>query len=69
MHYRAKWYVERGAEPVLSGFGIHGQHLLIDRVRQIVMVKFSSQALPLDGDAIRMTYRAMDAIQTLLVRD
>ena len=50
MHYRAKWYVERGAEPVLSGLGIHGQHLLVDRARQIVMVKFSSQAQPLDGD-------------------
>ena len=43
MHYRAKWYVERGAEPVLSGFGIHRQHL-VDRARQIVMVKLSSQA-------------------------
>jgi hypothetical protein len=39
MHYRAKWYVERGAEPVLSGLGIHGQHLSVDRARQIVMVK------------------------------
>jgi hypothetical protein len=57
MHYPAKWYVERGAE------------LLVDRARQIVMVKFSSQTLPLDGDAIRMTYRAMDAIQALLVLD
>jgi CubicO group peptidase (beta-lactamase class C family) len=69
MHYRAKWYVERGAQPVLSGLGIHGQYLLVDRARQIVMVKFSSQALPLDDDAIRMTYRAMDAIRALLARD
>jgi len=66
MHYRAKWYVERGTEPVLSGFGIHGQHLFVDPARQIVMAKFSSQALPLDGDAIRMTYRAIDAIRALL---
>jgi CubicO group peptidase (beta-lactamase class C family) len=69
MHYRAKWYVERGPEPVLSGFGIHGQHLLIDRARQIVMVKFSSQPLPIDGEAIRMTYRAMDVVRALLARD
>ena len=69
MHYRAQWYVERGAEPILSGFGIHGQHLFVDRARQIVMVKFSSQALPLDGDAIRVTYRAMDEIRTLLASD
>ena len=66
MHYRAKWYVERGTDPVLSGFGIHGQHLFVDPARQIVVAKFSSQALPLDGDAIRMTYRAVDAIRTLL---
>ena len=69
MHYRAKWYVERGTEPVLSGFGIHGQHLLVDRALQIVVAKFSSQALPIDGEAIRMTYRAMDAIRALLARD
>jgi CubicO group peptidase (beta-lactamase class C family) len=69
IHYRAKWYVERGVEPVLSAFGIHGQHLFVDRAAQIVMVKFSSQALPLDGDAIRITYRAMDAIRALLVAD
>lgn len=66
IHYRAKWYVERGTHPVMSGFGIHGQHLFVDRARQIVVVKFSSQALPLDGDAIRITYRAMDAIRSLL---
>lgn len=69
MHYRTKWYVERGAEPVLSGFGIHGQHLLVDRVRQVAMVKLSSQAQPLDGDSVRMTYRAMDATRALLFRD
>ncbi len=66
MHYRAKWYVERGAEPVLSCLGIHGQHLFVDPARQIVVAKFSSQASPLDGDAIRMTYRAFDAIRALL---
>lgn len=66
MHYRAKWYVERGKNPVLSGFGIHGQHLFVDRARQIVVVKFSSQALPLDGDAIRMTYRTVDALREML---
>lgn len=66
MHYRAKWYVERGAEPVLSAFGIHGQHLFVDRARQIVLVKFSSQASPIDDDALRLTYRAMDAMRGLL---
>jgi CubicO group peptidase (beta-lactamase class C family) len=50
MHYRSKWYVERGEAPVLSGFGIHGQHLFVDRTQQLVVAKFSSQAAPLDGD-------------------
>lgn len=66
MHYRAKWYVQRGSEPVLSGLGIHGQHLFVDRAQEIVVAKFSSQAMPLDSGAIRMTYRAVDAIRALL---
>ena len=66
MHYRAKWYVERGRHPVLSGLGIHGQHLFVDRARQIVVVKFSSQAQPLDAGAIRMTSHAVDAIRAML---
>jgi hypothetical protein len=33
------------------------------------MVKFSSQALPIDFEAIRMTYRAMDPVRALLVTD
>lgn len=68
MHYRSKWYVERGEAPIISGFGIHGQHLFVDRAQQLVVAKFSSQAAPLDGDAIRMTYRAMDAIRALLAK-
>ena len=66
MHYRAKWYVERGASPVLSALGIHGQHLFVDRAREIVVAKFSSQASPLDDCAIRMTSRAVDAMRALL---
>jgi len=68
MHYRSQWYVERGDTEILSGFGIHGQHLFVDRAEQLVVAKFSSQALPLDGDAIRMTYRAIDAIRAMLAK-
>lgn len=66
MHYRAQCYVERGERPLLSGFGIHGQHLLVDRAREIVVAKFSSQAAPLDQEAIRMTSEAVDGIRELL---
>lgn len=69
MHYRSKWYVERGEAPVISALGIHGQHLMVDRAQQLVVAKFSSQAEPLDGDAIRMTYRAMDAIRVMLAEE
>ena len=30
MHYRAKWYVERTAPPLLFALGIHGQNLFVD---------------------------------------
>ena len=69
MPYQSKWYVELGTVPVLSRLGTHGQHLLVNHARQIVMVKFPSETLRPDADAVRMNYRAMDAIQALLVRD
>ena len=52
IHYRSKWYVLRGAAPALFGFGVHGQLLLVDRRSQVVVVKFSSQELPLDAQRI-----------------
>jgi hypothetical protein len=66
MHYRAKCYVEHGASPLIAGLGIHGQHLYVDRQRQIVIAKFSSQAHPLDAEAIKLTSRAIDAIRAHL---
>ena len=66
MHYRTKWYVERGAEPLLSGFGIHGQHLFVDRKNAIVVAKLSSGPLPIDPDQIELTSRAVDAVRNYL---
>ncbi|MDQ5849159.1 MAG: beta-lactamase family protein, partial [Pseudomonadota bacterium] len=48
MRYRSKWYVLDGAAPLLFAWGIHGQHLFIDRKNRIVIAKVSSQALPVD---------------------
>jgi CubicO group peptidase (beta-lactamase class C family) len=59
MHYRAKWYVLRGAEPLLFGWGIHGQHLFVDRAMGLVIAKASSQALPVDVGRIRTTVAAV----------
>ena len=63
MHYRSKWYVERGASPLVFGLGIRGQNLFVDRARQLVIAKFSSQALPIDAGLIQLTSRAVDALR------
>lgn len=66
MHYRAKWYVERGAAPLLFGLGIHGQNLYVDKANNIVIAKFSSQAPPLDAGLIAETGRLVAAIRRAL---
>jgi CubicO group peptidase (beta-lactamase class C family) len=65
MHYRAKWYVLRGSEPLLFGWGIHGQNLFVDRARQLVIAKFSSQALPVDVERIGVTLRSVARLRSL----
>jgi len=62
LRYRSKWYVQDGAAPVLFGFGIHGQFLIVDRQREIVIAKVSSQALPIDVDRIAVMMLAVAAI-------
>jgi CubicO group peptidase (beta-lactamase class C family) len=66
MHYRAKWYIEHGRAPLLSGLGIHGQNLFIDPLNQIVIAKFSSQAPPLDAGLIAATGAAVSAVRKAL---
>lgn len=65
MRYRAKWYAVDGEPPLLFGWGIHGQHLFVDRVRQIVIAKFSSQADPVDVPRMGATLRAVSRIREL----
>ena len=62
IHYRSKWYVERGTTPVLFGLGIHGQHLYVDRRHEIVIAKLSSQALPIDEARIARTTQTVGQI-------
>ena len=66
MHYRAKWYVERGTTPLLMGLGIHGQNLFIDPASEIVIAKFSSQGPPLDVELIGATRAAVNAVRKVL---
>lgn len=66
MHYRAKWYVERGPKPVLFGLGIHGQNVFADARNEIVIAKHSSQAQPLDAGLIALTTAFVDAVRRAL---
>jgi CubicO group peptidase (beta-lactamase class C family) len=66
IHYRSKWYVLRAAAPLMFGVGIFGQNLFIDRKNQIVIAKFSSQALPMDEKRILLTMRGIDGIRSYL---
>jgi hypothetical protein len=66
MHYRSKWYVAHGTAPLLFGYGIHGQNLYIDRAREVVIAKFSSQAMPMDAERIALTGRTASRIRRFL---
>lgn len=62
MHYRYKWYVLRRPEPVMFAFGVNGQYLFVDRKKQIVIAKVSSQTLPIDGEQIMLGVAGAEAI-------
>jgi CubicO group peptidase (beta-lactamase class C family) len=66
MRYRAKWYAVDGAPPMLFGWGIHGQHLFVDRARALVIAKFSSQAQPVDVPLMAATLDAVARIRAHL---
>ncbi|HEU5016528.1 MAG TPA: serine hydrolase [Pseudolabrys sp.] len=66
MHYRHKWYVVRGVRPLLFALGVHGQYLFVDRTRQVVVAKLSSQELPLDSELILLTLAGVEAIRAQL---
>lgn len=68
MHYRAKWYVERGVKPLLFGLGIHGQNVFADAANEIVIAKHSSQAPPLDAGLIALTGEFVKAVRSALAR-
>ena len=46
--YRNQWYLSDTTSPAILGIGIHGQWLYIEPKTQIVIVKFSSEAQPID---------------------
>ncbi len=68
IRYRSKWYVLDGQMPLLFGLGIHGQNLFVDRSREVVIAKVSSQALPLDAGRMARTMRAASEIREFFAR-
>jgi CubicO group peptidase (beta-lactamase class C family) len=66
MRYRSKWYVVDGAPRLVFGWGIHGQHLFIDRERELVVAKLSSQAQPVDVARMALTLRTVEELRKRL---
>lgn len=66
MRYRNQWYLLDGDAPLAFGMGIHGQNLFVDRKNQIVIAKFSSQAIPLDKARMAQTMQTVSQIREQL---
>ena len=62
MAYRSGWYAIDGPAPLLFAMGIHGQNLFVDRSNKIVVAKLSSQAQPIDFNAIGLTHMVIPQI-------
>jgi CubicO group peptidase (beta-lactamase class C family) len=67
IHYRSQWYVLRSDAPMMFGVGVFGQNVFIDPHNQIVIAKFSSQALPMDEKRIQLTMYGIAAIRNSLL--
>ncbi|MGB5215746.1 MAG: serine hydrolase [Anderseniella sp.] len=63
MHYRNKWYVERGDHPMVFCIGIHGQNLYVCPEQQLVVAKMSSRPTPLDPDVSRLNLKMISALR------
>ena len=62
-HYRSKWYVRRGAEPLVHGLGIHGQYVFADPARDLSVAWFSSRDLPIEEGAMAGVVACVDRIR------
>ena len=63
MHYRSKWYIQREAEPLIFGLGIHGQFLFVDPSKKVSIAWFSSQNNPLNSPNFEKTYEIIQKIR------
>lgn len=63
MHYRNKWYVERGSNPMVFCIGIHGQNLYVLPEQQLVIAKLSSRPMPLDPHVSQLNLKMISAVK------
>ncbi len=63
MHYRNKWYVERGDNPMVFCIGIHGQNLYVLPGQQLVVAKLSSRPKPLDPQVSLLNLKMIEALK------
>ena len=52
---------------LFRSLGVNGQNLFVDRKNEIVIAKFSSQAMPMDEGRIMLTMRAVEKICAFLM--
>ena len=62
-HYRNKWYVERGDNPMLFCVGIHGQNLYVVPGQDLVIAKMSSRPGALDPDISQLNLNMVSALK------
>ncbi len=62
LHYRNKWYVQRGDNPMVFCIGIHGQNLYVFPEQQLVVAKMSSRPAPLDPQVSMLNLKMLSAL-------
>jgi CubicO group peptidase (beta-lactamase class C family) len=68
-NYRNKWYTVDRSRTAFAAVGIHGQWIYIDPAAETVIVRVSSQPLPMDLDFDRMWMRGYNAIASHLANE
>jgi len=64
--YRSKWYQSGNANGAFCAIGIHGQWLYVDPLHEVVIVKQSSQPLPVDDPLDLECLKAFEAIAAIV---
>jgi CubicO group peptidase (beta-lactamase class C family) len=63
MRYRSYCYIVDGDAPLLSGLGIHGQHLFVDPARELSIAVFASKDAPLDLDRTKQMFAMVERVR------